>query len=151
MYDLEKLRKSTRIKIVFMSISIALPIILVLVMASLSRKYFSDYVNISVKVLTFIVLAIGEAFVITKVVRYGIILGSEKYAQKILIIKNDEREIFIRQKSAVFTIKMLFYLMLIAILVTGFLNTTIFVTLCIACGVLFLTSVITSLYYKKKY
>lgn len=151
MYDLEKLRKSTKIKIVFMSISIALPIILVLVMASLSRKYFSDYVNISVKVLTFIVLAIGEAFVITKVVRYGIILGSEKYAQKILIIKNDEREIFIRQKSAVFTIKMLFYLMLIAILVTGFLNTTIFVTLCIACGVLFLTSVITSLYYKKKY
>lgn len=151
MYDLEKLRKSTKIKIVFMSISIALPIILVLVMASLSRKYFSDYVNISVKVLTFIVLAIGEAFVITKVVRYGIILGSEKYAQKILIIKNDEREIFIRQKSAVFTIKMLFYLMLIAILVTGFLNTTIFVTLCIVCGVLFLTSVITSLYYKKKY
>lgn len=151
MYDLEKLRKSTKIKIVFMSISIALPIILVLVMASLSRKYFSDYVNISVKVLTFIVLAIGEAFVITKVVGYGIILGSEKYAQKILIIKNDEREIFIRQKSAVFTIKMLFYLMLIAILVTGFLNTTIFVTLCIACGVLFLTSVITSLYYKKKY
>ena len=107
MYDLEKLRKSTKIKIVFMSISIALQIILVLLMSNLSHKYFSDYVNISVKVLTFIVLAIGEAFVITKVALYGMILGSEKYAQKVLIVKNDEREIFIRQKSAVFTIKML--------------------------------------------
>lgn len=151
MYDLEKLRKSTKIKIVFMSISIALPIILVLLMANLSHKYFSDYVNISVKVLTFIVLAIGEAFVITKVALYGMILGSEKYAQKVLIVKNDEREIFIRQKSAVFTIKMLFYLLLIAILVTGFLSTPIFITLCIVGGVLFLTSLITSFYYKKKY
>ncbi len=151
MYDLEKLRKTTKIKLVFMSISIAIPIIIILIMAPLSRKYFSEYVNLPIKVLRYVVLGLGEVFVILKLVYYICILSSEDIAKKVLVRKNDERIIFINQKIGVFSLKMLFYLLIIGIVISGFLNTIVFITLCGVVGALLLTTLFTALYYNKKY
>ncbi|MCR5705352.1 MAG: hypothetical protein K6G48_00920 [Acholeplasmatales bacterium] len=150
-YDLARLRKTTKIKLVFMSISIAIPIIIISILTPLSIKHFSDWVNIPVKVLDYVLVAIGEAYVIYKVVYYGRILGSENYAKQVLIKKNDERLIFIKQKYSQFTLKMLIFLLLIGIAVSGFLNTIVFVTLCGVLIALGLTWLITAIYYRNKY
>lgn len=150
-YDLAQLKKSTKIKLVFMSITIAIPLILVFILEAISRKYFENQISISVNVLKYTLLIIAEGLIITRVVMYGVLLGNKSYAEKILIKKNDEREIFIRQKSSVFAIKMMFFLLVMAIFITGFINTIAFVTLCCVLVVLFITTLITSIYYKKKY
>lgn len=151
-YDLEKLKKSTKIKLIFMSISIAIPIIVVfLIMLPISEKYCEKWVSMPTKVLTFVVLGLSDAFIITRVVMYGVILGSEDYASKVLIRKNDEREIFIRQKEAVFTIKMMLFLCAIGCLISGFLSTVVFITLASVSVVMLVTLAITRLYYRKKY
>lgn len=151
MYDLERLKRTTKIKLVFMSISIIIPIIAMFILEPLSRKYFSDYVKLPVKVLRDIALAFGEIFILSKILYYIRILSSEAFAKNVLIKKNDERLIFIKQKYAVFTIKMLFFLLLIGIIISGFLSTAVFITLCGVAGVLFITTFITWLYYSKKY
>lgn len=151
MYDLQRLRKTTKIKLVFMSISIIVPILAIMILTPLSAKYFSDYVKLPVKVLRYAVVAFGEIFIICKLVYYGRILGSEAFARHTLIKKNDERNIFIRQKYSLFTIKMVFFLLLIGIIISGFLSTTVFVTLIAVAVAIFLTEMITMLYYNKKY
>ncbi len=150
-YDLAKLKKATKIKIVFMSISIAIPLILVAILGPLSTKHFSSWVQIPVKVLDLIIVVVGEAFIIYKVAYYGRILASDEYAKKVLIKKNDERLIFIKQKYSLFTVKMVVFLMLIAIIVSGFINTIVFITLSITLATIGLTWLITIIYYKNKY
>ena len=90
-------------------------------------------------------------FIIYKVAYYGRILASDEYAKKVLIKKNDERLIFIKQKYSLFTVKMVVFLMLIAIIVSGFINTIVFVTLLITLAIVGLTWLITMIYYKNKY
>ena len=150
-YDLNKLKKTTKIKLIFMSISIAIPIIIISILTPLSINHFSDYVNIPIKVLNYLIVVCGETFVICKVVYYARILTSEEYAKKTLIKKNDERLIFIKQKYSLFTLKMMMFLLLIGIIVSGFINTIVFVTLCIVLVVSIITWAITMLYYRTKY
>ncbi len=150
-YDLNRLRKTTKIKLIFMSISIAIPIIIVSILTPISLEYFADYVNIPVRVFNYIIMVCGETFVICKVVYYGRILASENYAKKVLIKKNDERLIFIKQKYSLFTVKMMLFLMLIGIIISGFINTTVFITLCIVLLVTIITWYSAMLYYRNKY
>ncbi len=150
-YDLERLRKTTLIKLIFMSISIAIPIIIICILTPLSRNHFSNWVQIPVKVLDYIVVVCGEAFIIYKVAYYGRILGSENYAKKVLIKKNDERLIFIKQKYSQFTVKMVVFLLLIGIIISGFINTIVFITLSSVLAGVGLTWLITAIYYRNKY
>ncbi len=150
-YDLNKLKKTTKIKLIFMSISIAIPIIIISILTPVSLEYFANYVNIPVKVFNYVIVVCGETFVICKVVYYARILSSENYAKKVLIKKNDERLIFIKQKYSLFTVKMMLFLLLIGIIVSGFINTTVFITLCIVLLVTLITWYATMFYYRNKY
>ena len=150
-YDLARLKKTTKIKLVFMSISIALPIIIVSILTPLSRRYFSDWVAFPVKILVYIIMVCAVAFIIYKVVYYGRILGSETYAKSVLIKKNDERLLFIKQKYSQFTVKMVVFLLIIGIIVSGFINTVVFTTLCAVLAGVGLTWLLTAIYYRNKY
>lgn len=149
MYDINKVRSTTKIKLIFMSISIVLPIVLYFILDPLLEDYWQ--VGLDVEIVRIIILVALEAFVIWKEVFYIRILKSDDYALKIMTRKNDERLIFIRQKYSTYSLKQFAFLLCIAIIVTGFINKIVFYSLVITLVVLIITVFITTLYYKKKY
>lgn len=149
MYDINKVRSTTKIKLIFMSISIVLPIVLYFILDPLLEDYWQ--VGLDVEIVRIIILVALEAFVIWKEVFYIRILKSDDYALKIMTKKNDERLIFIRQKYSTYSLKQFAFLLCIAIIVTGFINKIVFYSLVITLVVLIITVFITTLYYKKKY
>lgn len=149
MYDINKVRSTTKIKLIFMSISLVLPIVLYFILDPLLEDYWQ--VGLDVEIVRIIILVALEAFVIWKEVFYIRILKSDDYALKIMTKKNDERLIFIRQKYSTYSLKQFAFLLCIAIIVTGFINKIVFYSLVITLVVLIITVFITTLYYKKKY
>ncbi|MGM9971260.1 MAG: hypothetical protein ACI35W_02490 [Anaeroplasmataceae bacterium] len=147
-YDLKKIRKSTKIKLVFMILATIFPIVLVTLLTAIKRDGIDQTV---VQVLRYVISFAGEAFILYKMIMYIIILKSDSFAEKFLIKKNDERLIFIRQKYSSFSLKLILFIVLIGIIVSGFLNTTIFYTLLVVMGVMLLSCGFTILYYTKKY
>lgn len=149
MYDIEKVRKTTKIKLIFMVLSLILPVIIYLILDPLMDKYWS--VGLDVEVIRIIVLIVAEAFIINKLVYYIRILKSDKYAEFIVTKKNDERLIFIRQKYSTYSLKQFAFILCIAIIVAGFINEIVFYTLIGTLAVLILVVLIVAIYYKKKY
>lgn len=149
MYDIEKVRKSTKIKLIFMTISLILPIVIYIILDPLMEKYWS--VGLDVEIIRIIVLVVAELFIIYKLVFYIRILKSDKYAQFIMTKKNDERLIFIRQKYSTYSLKQFAFLLCIGIIVMGFINEVAFYTLVGTLVVLILVVLVVAIYYKKKY
>lgn len=149
-YDLSKVRNTTKIKLVFMSIAIFIPIIIVTILTSINKKY-GDVDKIVVEVLRYAITILGVLFILYKIVYYIRILKDDAYAETILIKKNDERLIFLRQKYSTFSLKLLLFINLIGVIVSGFISAIVFYTLLVSMGVVLVVCLSTFIYYYKKY
>ncbi len=152
MENQEHLLKMTKIKLVIMSLSTILPILLLVTF----QFWIEDLLQEGSVVYDLIVFRYGifvllEGYIGLKIAKYAKILTSVDYASSEIIRKNDERNKFIKLKTESFTIKILIYLMGIALIVTAFINRYVFYTLL---GVLLVNLVvyfIVKFYYCKKY
>ena len=152
MENQEHLLKWTKIKLIIMSLSTILPILLLVTF----QFWIEDLLQEGSAVNDLVVFRYGifvllEGYIGLKIAKYAKILTSVDYASSEIIRKNDERNKFIKLKTESFTIKILLYLMGIALIVTAFINRYIFYTLL---GVLLVNLVvyfIVKLYYSKKY
>ena len=132
-----------------MSLATILPIILILVLGPKEVKFFDAPGYL--KILRYFVFFITEGVIIYKIVGYIRVLTSKEYFDNVLIKKKDERLIFIKQRYQSFSLKLILYLLVIAVIVSGFLNEVVFLTVLSTIGVLLITMGITFIYYDKKF
>lgn len=149
MYKADRLKKITKIKLVIMSLATILPIVLVSVLGPTEVKFFDAPGYL--KILRYSVFFITEGVIIYKIVGYIRVLTSKEYFDNLLIKKKDERLIFIKQRYQSFSLKLILYLLVIAVIVSGFLNEVVFLTVLSTIGVLLITMGITFIYYDKKF
>lgn len=133
-----------------MSLATLLPIIAYFVLGAIYR-FFNSPEKMDLVVLRLLVLIIFELAIAFKIVLYIRIIASEEFANKYFIKKNDERNIYIRQRTTSFTMKLSLYLMGVGMVVAGFYSKAIFYALgaSIICEIIIY--IFTHLYFSKKY
>lgn len=147
---LEKLRKTTKIKLIIMSLSTLLPIIILLTM-DLIPNINQNSALPDLIIFRYGILALLEGYIGVKICIYIRILANNDFAEAEVIKRNDERNKYIKMKSYAMTIKVSLYLLGIALIVTAFINRMIFYTLL---GVLLaglIVYFIELIYYANKY
>ncbi|MCI5583558.1 MAG: hypothetical protein MR357_07575 [Anaeroplasma sp.] len=147
---LEKLRKTTKIKLIIMSLSTLLPIIILLTM-DLIPNINQNSALPDLIIFRYGILALLEGYIGVKIYIYIRILANNDFAEAEVIKRNDERNKYIKMKSYAMTIKVSLYLLGIALIVTAFINRMIFYTLL---GVLLaglIVYFIELIYYANKY
>ena len=147
---LEKLRKTTKIKLIIMSLSTLLPIIILLTM-DLIPNINQNSALPDLIIFRYGILALLEGYIGVKIFIYIRILANNDFAEAEVIKRNDERNKYIKMKSYAMTIKVSLYLLGIALIVTAFINRMIFYTLL---GVLLaglIVYFIELIYYANKY
>lgn len=149
-FNYQKKRKHTIGKLIVMSLATLLPIIAYFVLGAIYR-FFNSPEKMDLVVLRLLVLIIFELAIAFKIVLYIRIIASEEFANKYFIKKNDERNIYIRQRTTSFTMKLSLYLMGVGMVVAGFYSKAIFYAL----GAIIIGEIIiyifTHLYFSKKY
>ncbi len=152
MENQEHLIKMTKIKLVIMSLSTILPILLLVIFQFCISDLFQEgTVVYDLIVFRYGIFALLECYIGSKIAKYIKILTSIDYASSEVIRKNDERNKFIKLKTESFTIKIVIYLMGIALIVTAFINRYVFYTLLGVLLVNLVTYFIVKIYYSKKY
>ena len=149
-FNYQKKRKHTIGKLIVMSLATLLPIIAYFVLGAIYR-FFNSPEKMDLVVLRLLVLIIFELAIAFKIVLYIRIIASEEFANKYFIKKNDERNIYIRQRTTSFTMKLSLYLMGVGMVVAGFYSEAIFYALgaIIICEIIIY--IFTHLYFSKKY
>lgn len=149
-FNYQKKRKHTIGKLIVMSLATLLPIIAYFVLGAIYR-FFNSPEKMDLVVLRLLVLIIFELAIAFKIVLYIRIIASEEFANKYFIKKNDERNIYIRQRTTSFTMKLSLYLMGVGMVVAGFYSKAIFYVLgaIIICEIIIY--IFTHLYFSKKY
>lgn len=149
-FNYQKKRKHTIGKLIVMSLATLLPIIAYFVLGAIYR-FFNSPEKMDLVVLRLLVLIIFELVIAFKIVLYIRIIASEEFANKYFIKKNDERNIYIRQRTTSFTMKLSLYLMGVGMVVAGFYSKAIFYALgaIIICEIIIY--IFTHLYFSKKY
>ena len=120
MEPLEHLKKVSKIKLLIMSLSTLLPILILVFMELIpENKESAVYDLIIFRYGIFVLL---EGYIGIKIANYIRILTNVDYASNELIKKNDERNKYIRLKTESLTIKIAIYTLGIALIVTAFIN-----------------------------
>lgn len=146
---LERLKKVSKIKLIIMSFTTLLPIIILICMElipNLDASAVSDLI-----IFRYGIFVLLEGYIGIKIYTYAKILLDVDYAESELIKKNDERISFIKLKTNAFTLKLTMFSLGIALIVTAFINRIIFYTLL---GVLLFFMVVyiaVKIYYSRKY
>lgn len=148
-YNYQKSRKHTIGKLVVMSLATLLPIILVGVFGSI-YDFFKGNQALDLKIFRYIVFIILETFIIIKITFYIRVIVSKDWAEQYYIKKRDERNIYIRQRTNSFTIKLLLFLEAVGMVSAGFFSKQIFYCLCAILVATLLIYLFTYLYFSKK-
>ena len=149
MENLDHLKKTSKIKLIIMSLATILPIVLIVVFELIPNHENSAVADLII--IRYGILVLLEGYIGLKIINYIKILTSIDFAQAEVVKRNDERNKYIKLKTESMTIKICIYLLGIALLVTAFINRFIFYTLI---GVLLVGVIVFSivkLYYSKKY
>ena len=146
----EHLRKSTKIKLIVMSLSVILPILLLVLF---EFAFFKEKVVVyqDLVVLRYAIFVLLEGYIGVKIYNYVRILTDIDYADMTLIRKNDERLNYIRLRTNAMVIKIFIYMCGIALIITGFFNAYIFYTLLSILVVVLLIYLFVYIYFSKKY
>lgn len=151
METLEHLRKVSKVKLVIMSLSTLLPIVILLVLELVKLPVDQNSAYADLVIFRYGILVLLEGYIGMKIANYIRILTNVDYASNELLKKNDERNRFIRLKTESMTIKIAIYSLAIAMLVTAFIHRLIFYTLLIVLLVYIVVYLVVKLYYWKKY
>ncbi len=149
MENLDHLKKTSKIKLIIMSLATILPIILLVVLELIPHSEESALADLII--IRYGILVLLEGYIGIKIYNYIKILTSVDFAQAEVIKRNDERNKFIKLKTESMTIKICIYALGISLLVTAFINRFIFYTLISVLLFAVITFIIVKLYYTKKY
>ncbi len=149
METLEHLRKISKIKLIIMSLSTILPII-ILVALELAPQTKDSAVP-DLVIFRYGILVLLEGYIGIKIYTYIRILMNVDFATIELTKKNDERIRFIKLKTDSMTIKIAIYGIGIAMIVTAFIHRLLFYTLLIVLLSYIVIYLAVKLYYCKKY
>lgn len=151
MESLERLRKSAKIKLIIASLAVALPIIL-LVLLEVFRHDVSNFAVLTdLLIIRYVVFIAVELFLVYKIYTYVSIIKNDTYANKFLIKKNDERNVYIKMKTDSKTVEIILYALGIGLICTAFTERSIFYILLVVFACLIVTWLIIRLWYTKKY
>ncbi len=146
----EKLRKGIKIRLIVMSLSTVLPIILMILFElPVFKQQFVIYNDLVV--LRYAIFVLLEGYIGFKIYRYVRFFCDAEYADLVALRKNDERLNFIRLKTNALAIKIFIYVCGIALITAGFFNAIVFYTLLSILGAVLVIYLFVYLYYSKKY
>ena len=150
--NLEKIRNITKKKILIMSLSTTLPIIIFVGMRILHMEFKEKSVFHHFYLwLPYVLVGVFEAYLIYKIIKYIRIMKDDEFANQIILKKTDERNKFIRLKAASLSYKIYLYCMGIFLIISSLID----YRFCIAIGVVFiafiLINLIVNIYYAKKF
>lgn len=148
-FNYKRTRKHTIGKLVVMSLATLLPLVLVAILG-IVYDFFKGEQALDLKIFRYVVLVVFETVIIYKIAIYIRIIASKAWAEKYFIKKHDERCIYIKQRTSTFTLKMVLYLCALGMVVTGFINKTLFYCFGGVIAVTLLTLLLTYLYFSKK-
>lgn len=149
-FNYQKKRKHTIGKLCVMSASTLLPIAAYFIL-SIIYEFFGSKDKMDLEVLRLLVLVIFECIIAMKIVHYIRIIISEDYATDYFIKKYDERNLYIKQRTTSFTLKMVLYIIAIGLIVSGFFSKILFYSLgglIIVIGIIYF---VTLTYFSKRY
>ena len=149
--NLEKIRNITKKKILIMSLSTTLPIIIFVGMRILHMEFKEKSLFHVYLWLPYVLVGVFEAYLIYKIIKYIRIMKDDEFANQIILKKTDERNKFIRLKAASLSYKIYLYCMGIFLIISSLID----YRFCIAIGVVFiafiLINLIVNIYYAKKF
>ena len=146
---LERLKKVSKIKLIIMSITTLLPIAILICMElipNLKESAVSDLI-----IFRYGIFVLLEGYIGIKIYVYAKILLDVDFASNELVKRNDERISFIKLKTNAFTIKLVIFLLGIALIITAFINRVIFYTLLSVLLVIIIIYIAVRIYYSRKY
>lgn len=151
MDNLEKLKYHSKIKLIIMLLSTALPLIIVLIMSIGNFKLSQYSVFAKAPYLPVIICLLFESYLAFKIYTYIRILINDAYARATLIKRNDERNKYIQLKSNALIDKIFVYVMGIVVIFTAFVNHAVFWP-CLGIFLIFIgIHIVVNIYYNKKY
>lgn len=149
--NLDKIRSTTKKKILIMSLSTTLPIFVFVGFYFLHIELKEKSIFSVVIWLPYVLFGLFEAYLIYKIVKYIRIMKDDDFASQIVLKKTDERNKFIRLKAASLSYKIFLYCMGIFLIISSLIDYRI----CIAIGVVFIAFIlihlIVNIYYEKKF
>lgn len=149
METLEHLRKISKIKLIIMSLSTILPILILFIMELIPENENSAVYDLII--FRYGILVLLEGYIGIKITGYVRILVNVDYASNELLKKNDERNKFIKLKTDSLALKIAIYMLGIALIITAFINRFIFYTLFFVLLTYIVVYLFVRLYYWKKY
>lgn len=150
MENKDKLKKSIKVRLVVMSLSTILPIILLILFElPFFKNRFVVYNDLVV--LRYAIFVILEGYIGSKIYTYVRFLCDNEYSDLIFLRRTDERLNFIKLKTNAMAIKIFIYVCGIALITVGFFNSTIFYTLLTILIVVLIIYISVYLYYSRKY
>jgi hypothetical protein len=148
---LEELKKRSVKRLIVMSLSTILPIVIVIVLGVGQYSFSNDSVFKDFAGLPYMLCVLFLAWLVYKIVDYILVLKNDDYANKKLIKRNDERNKFIKLKSGALSGKIFIYVMGLACILTAFFSKIVFYTCVSSFGIFILIELIVNLVYYNKY
>ncbi len=156
-FDIIKYRKATIIKIVFVTIMIALPLILASVLIPHYAETFSrDKTNPAIdsnfasQVCAFFLLIFIESICAYKLSCFARVVSSEDFAKKYYIKTHDEREQYITREANATAMRLSLYVLGICACISGIYDMKVFIALLTAFVTEVLIYILSYIYYKYK-
>jgi len=146
---LERLKKVSKIKLIIMSFTTLLPIIILICMElipNLDDSAVSDLI-----IFRYGIFVLLEGYIGIKIYTYAKILLDLDYAESELVKKNDERLSFIKLKTNAFVLKLTMFSLGIALIITAFINKIIFYSLLSVLVFFIIAYIAVKIYYSRKY
>lgn len=149
-FNYQKKRKHTIGKLCVMSASTLLPIAAYFIL-SIIYEFFGSKNKMDLEILRLMVVVIFELIIAFKIVHYIRIIISEDYATDYFIKKYDERNLYIKQRTTSFTLKMTLYIIAVALIVSGFFSKLLFYSLVGLIVVIGIVYFATLAFFSKRY
>ena len=150
--SLEELKSKTKIKLTVMSISMLLPIIIIVVMGLGQWKIGeSKAVFFEAPWVPYTVCAIFLGYLIYKNVKYKCKKKNDEYANKILVSKNDERNKCIKLNAKSLSSKIFIYAVSVVAIFCAFIDYQYFYTCIVIFAGYLVIYYLVLLFYSKKF
>lgn len=151
MENIEHLKKNAKLKLLIMSLSTLLPILLLILLQVLAANFKEDSALPDLVVFRYGIFVLFEGYIGFKISVYIRILTNADFASNEVLKRNDERNKFIKLKTNAMSLKIFVYVIGIALIITAFLSRIAFYSLLSMLLVYLIIYLFVKLYYCKKY
>lgn len=151
MENLERLRKTTKRKLIVMILSAFLPLLIVIIMSLPLFNLSDNSIFAKAHFLPPILCIAFEIYIVYKIIVHIRILKDDDFANKKLIIRNDERIRYIKLRCNALIQKTFIYVMGVATLFAAFVDVIVFYSLAAVLIAFLLIYIILFSFYSRKF